>query len=350
MADKQLAIEDKLREQQSKIEMEKTRIEQEQRRMEEVESAQLNARLMEERLAAVMATVQHDVRRSEEEKLVVAGAGTGSGGYIVLDMPEKDRSLFHDLLKGFEDFAKLKGYTIAFSIDATFGHRIAFKFTVKDEGVVVGPERVRKDFKEYMERVRSEEIDELDNIPVVASIEEHALLVTILKNRISFLRHSYNLSQNAVKFYEGLLGNVRSFPALAAPSVVVQTGGTMETRSHMDSRSYNAANSQNVLQGDNSMLTDNSIRIGKSFNERQERIQAVEDLIEKLRPVGAENEAIARVERELEKVRDELREFEEPNESAIRRWLELAKKTMTGSILGYEIVEAGRRLWELFGI
>ncbi|MBZ5509161.1 MAG: hypothetical protein LAO78_27185 [Acidobacteriia bacterium] len=276
-------------------------------------------------------------------------SGTGSGGYIVVDMPENERPLFHDLLKGFEDYAKLKGYTIAFSIDATFDGRIAFKFTIKGGGVTVGPERVRKDFAEYVERLRSKDIDELEDLPVVTSIEEHNLLVTMLKNRIAFLKHSYQLSQNAIRYYEGLMANMRTFPALSAPSVVVHTGN-MESQHYMDSRSYNATNSRNVAQGDSNMLMDNSIQIGNSFNERQERIEAVEDLIERLKAIEAKDRAVARIERELEKVRDELRDYPEPNESAIRKWLEFAKNAMTGSILGYEIMEAGRKLWELFGV
>jgi DNA-binding LacI/PurR family transcriptional regulator len=76
---------------------------------------------------------QERARREVEE------ARVGSGGYIVVEMPEEDRPLFHDLLKGFEDYAKLKGYQISFSIDSSSIGRIAFKFTVKNDGVVVGP-------------------------------------------------------------------------------------------------------------------------------------------------------------------------------------------------------------------
>ena len=50
----------------------------------------------------------------------------------------------------------------------------------------------------------------------------------------------------------------------------------------MDSRSYSAVNSQKVLQGDNSTLTDSSINIGQSFNQKQERVAALDDLIGKL--------------------------------------------------------------------
>lgn len=49
------------------------------------------------------------------------------------------------------DYAKLKGYHIAFSVDASHDGRIAFKFTVKNDGFVVGPERVPQDFKEYFD-------------------------------------------------------------------------------------------------------------------------------------------------------------------------------------------------------
>jgi hypothetical protein len=30
-------------------------------------------------------------------------AGAGSGGFIVIDLPDEQRPFFHDLLKGFED-------------------------------------------------------------------------------------------------------------------------------------------------------------------------------------------------------------------------------------------------------
>ena len=43
----------------------------------------------------------------EEESAVRDAAGAGSRGYIVIDLPEERRSLFHDLLKGFEEYARL---------------------------------------------------------------------------------------------------------------------------------------------------------------------------------------------------------------------------------------------------
>src|SRR5579871_4400424 len=137
----------------------------------------------------------------------LAGGGSRSGGYIVIEMSERERPLFHDLLKGFEDYAKLKGYEIAFSIDASADGRIGFKFTMRDDGNQVAPDRVRQDLKQYLTNVVNGPVEELDRLPVVTSQEEHSLFVTLLKNRITFLQHSLKLERITSAHYEQLLLN-----------------------------------------------------------------------------------------------------------------------------------------------
>ena len=288
---------------------------------------------------------KYEGRRFEEDRLNAERAGPGSGGYIVVEMPEAERPLFHDLLKGFEDYAKLKGYEIAFSIDSSMDGHIAFKFTVKNDGIVVGSERVRRDFKEYMENVRNGQADDLDHLPVITNLEEHNLVVTMLKNRISFLQHRYQLSRNAVQFYEGLIANVRSFPALPAPSVIVQTGGTM------DSGNYKAINSPSANVGHHIDSSVN-IDIGQSFNDRQARIDSLNDVISQLdlSNIAKDHPVIQKAQRELGKVRDEIAESSEPDKSSVKKWLENAKNLMGTATLGLEVTEAARKLFELFGV
>ncbi len=324
---------------------------EEERRTSEIRARELETLLahQQERLEDMLQS-QVLARREFEEKTAAGTAAAnsvpGSGGYIVVEMPEKDRSLFHDLLKGFEDYAKLKGYQISFSIDSSLVGRIAFKFTVKNHGVVIGPERVRADFREYVENVRNGSIEDLDQMPAISSFEEHNLLVTMLKNRITFIHHSYQLTQNALHFYENLLLNLKSFPALPAPTVIVHTGG------NMDSRSYNAVHSERIVQGDKSELVDSStnIEIGNSFNQRQERISALDETIQRIEPLTPGNANLRQAEHELRKVREELTEEIEPDRPKIRKWLESAKNLLGSAALGFEIVESARKLWEMFGI
>lgn len=111
-------------------------------------------------------------------------SGSGSGGFIILNLPQDQISVFHDLLKGFEDYAKVKGYEIRFSADTTYNNKIAFKFTLGDEGINVSTQKVKKDLQEYIHKIQSG--DTLNDLPVILPEAEHNLLLTLMKNRINF--------------------------------------------------------------------------------------------------------------------------------------------------------------------
>jgi hypothetical protein len=290
---------------------------------------------------------REEERKQQEQASFQQTAGVGTGGYIVVDLPNDKKPLFHDLLKGFEEYASLKGYTVFFSIDSTFNDRIAFKFTLGDEGVGVSPEKVKRDFREYIKKIETDQ--SLDDLPVVTSIEEHNLLVTIMKNRINFLQHSYNLQKNAVEFYERLVRNFSSFPMLPAPSVLVQTGGVM------DSRSYKSTNSSRLIQGDSNDYTDNSIdasvHIADSFNERKEQIENLAKLIEALRTDNQlEPTDKERVIVNLEKVKDELADEEKPDESRIKKWLGKARSSLELLKVGKAGADLAMEVYKSFGI
>lgn len=280
----------------------------------------------------------------EEEREARRTAGVGTGGYIILDLPEAQRPFFHDLLKGFEDFAKLKGYSVSFSIDSTYKDRIAFKFNLSDDAFQVGPERVRRDFKEYLDRIRSG--DPIENLPVVISIEEHELLVTVLKNRINFLQHSYNLTKNTADYYEALVRKVGTMPMLSSQHIVLQTGGALDTRS------YSATNSPRMIQGDLGTYQDDSvrttIRIGNSFNERRAQIDSLNRLLELL--TSASQPQTETAIQMLSRVKEELEDEEQPDPSRLARWMEKAKQALQLGSLGREAVDAAKQLFELFNI
>ena len=282
----------------------------------------------------------HLKTKQEEESAVRDTAGAGSGGYIVVDLPEERRSLFHDLLKGFEEYARLKGYSVSFSVDATFSNRIAFKFTLTDPDVVVGINRVRSDLKEYLDRIRGGE--PLDDLPVVTTVAEHDILMTTLKNRISFLQHSYNLAQNAVDFYESLIRKASSMSVLPAQSVVVQTGGAL------NSPTYSAVNSPRALLGDGT-TADNNLRIVVSFAERQNQIEDLDRVLALLRDEAA-GEARDKTIHNLMSVREELEGAPEPESGRVAEWLERTRQALQLGGLGHETIQAAKELLSLFGL
>jgi len=166
-------------------------------------------------------------------------------------MPEAKKAMFHDLLKGFEDYAKLRGYVISFSIDNSSADKVAFKFTLNSSGINVSPQTVRRDINDYISKVQKGE--SLDEMPVVLSPEEHAVVLTSMKNRISFLQHNYNLQKNAAEFYQKLL---KDFPAqgmLPAQNIYLQAGERNQAPY------YNALNSPQAIQGAGNRLIGNTL-------------------------------------------------------------------------------------------
>jgi hypothetical protein len=168
-----------------------------------------------------------ETMRITQEELRQSGEKIERGGYIFVDLLDEEKSLFYDLLKGFEEYALLKGYRIVFSIDNTVPHKVAFKFTLMDPGINVSIAKVKKDIQEYISKI--EQGDTLDDLPVVLPLEEHQLLLTAMKKRIEFLQYKYNLKKDIEAFYERFLDKLIStnrgiFPA---PNINIQTGGEL---------------------------------------------------------------------------------------------------------------------------
>ena len=270
------------------------------------------------------------------------------GGYIILDLPDNLRGMFHDLLKGFEDFAKLKGYNIVFSIDNSLRDKIAFKFTLLDEGVNVSTNTVRKDILEYIEKVKSG--DDFDDLPVIISPVEHSLISTTLKNRMSFLHHNYTLEKNTREYYENLFKTLAtSNHGIAQPTpIYIQTGG------HYNPKSLVAHNSPNSLLGDNNVYENNSdnsdhsvITITNSFNKKKEQIEKLDEIIRLLiEEKHLESNQKQTLVTNFDKIKEELTDEEQPSKSKIFKWLSNTKKILKNVVLSHETAQAIQWIYE----
>ena len=282
----------------------------------------------------------------EEQSEKKATQDIDKNGYIIIEVPPEHRSLFHDFLKGFEDYAKLRGYNVSFSVDSSSDSTLSFKFTILDSGISVSTDRVRNDFNDYLKKVERNE--PLDDLPVVTTKKEHDLLLTQLKNRINFLQHSYNLSKNTVEYYEKLLSSAPLRLGFhSSPPVIVHTGGKLDTRT------YASLNSKNLIQGDGSQLTstatDNSIYIANSFNERKNQIEDLASLIGLLKN-EPEDQSAQKAALELEKVKSELEDEESPDSSRIEKWLKKASEFLSTAKKTKEVFDKAKEAYGSFNV
>jgi hypothetical protein len=118
----------------------------------------------------------------------------------------------------------------------------------------------------------------------------------------------------------------------------------------MDSRSYSATNSQRLIQGDANAFEDSSINIGGSFNERQERVTALDEMLRLLQQIEQPEPAVAKALKGLSNAKDELTEHAEPDKSSVKKWLEYAKDGLKLAVLGADVNTAAQKLFALFGM
>ncbi|RQV38953.1 hypothetical protein DF028_18530 [Burkholderia cenocepacia] len=317
---------------------------QDERRMEdmmlkrtEMEMAASRAQQAHEREMFEMNVNQQKSERAE---------AANSGGYIVIDMPEDQKRMFHDVLKGFEEFAQLKGYAISFSVDSSLADKVAFKFTIQDQGVTVSTQTVKKDLQEYIERVKSG--DDLDDLAVVVSDNEHAALILAMRNRISFLQHTYTTQKHAVEFYERILRNAggSTIGVVPAQNFYLQGAGSMEPKN----QTYTAIGSSRVVQGEH-IQADQSIRIGASMKEKQEQVDNLDSLIAALtqtHPVPTDDSKKAIIN--LEKVKSELTDEAKPDGNRIMKWLETAKASIKVLALGKDALDLAEKVYHGFNL
>ncbi|MHC1671708.1 hypothetical protein ACODUM_02500 [Stenotrophomonas maltophilia] len=320
------------------------RIRQEERR-ERAKEREIDAQQRHDQQQ--FAEEQAQRRFDEENRRAQNQQSTNSGGYIVIDMPEEQKSMFFDVLKGFEEFSKLKGYSVSFSLDNSVADKVSFKFTILDQGITVSTKKVQADLREYIQRVQ--EGGSLDDLPVVIPDAEHAALILAMKNRINYLQHTYTAQKNVVEFYHRFLKDHAAGMLNIQPAhnFYLQAGGNMTPSN------YSAIGSNNVAQGKHieasHNVVDQSVHIAGSFNEKKQQLDNLDALIAGLQaahltPTEDSRKAIVN----LEKVKDELTTEEKPDGDRIAKWLDVAKNSMKALSLGKDLLDLATKAYGAF--
>jgi len=270
------------------------------------------------------------------------------GGYIIINLPDAQKSLFMDLLKGFEEYAALKGYRISFSYDGSLPNKVAFRFTILEGGITVSAEKVREDMQEYIRKVQGGA--NFDDLNIVVPPEKHHMTLMILKNRLSFLQNTFTAQKNALQLYEKLIRTFGpgQFPA-TGPQFFIQGSGTVSPTN------YSAVNSQQIAQGQHIRMIGNTgdytLNIGNTFNDRKVIADMIDHVGQLLWNEKGETQTKSWEARKyLEKAKDEICDEATPDESRLRRYLNKAREVFSTATFAKEAMDAFRELLEKIGI
>lgn len=274
---------------------------------------------------------------SKNEKEVVVDPS----GYIIINLPDSQKTLFIDLLKGFEEYAILRGYKISFAFDGSIHDKVAFRFTVVSGGYTVSNDKVKKDIQEYIQKVENGE--SFDDLDIIISPEQHHMTLLILKNRLSFLQNTYTTQKNALQLYEQMIKTFSlNFVAPSTPQIYIQGHGTVAPTI------YSAVNSQQIAQGQHVKMIGNSadqkIHIGNTVNERKMTADMIDKIISLLWKEKDNFNEARNAQKYLEKAKDEICDEIEPDKSRLQRYLEKAREIFTSASFAKEAVDAFKDL------
>lgn len=293
-----------------------------------------------------------EIKKSKNNNNIVVNNETSSsdtdlGGYVTINIPEDRKSVFQDLLKGFEEYAQIKGYKVSVSVDSSTAGKISFKISINDFGVTGTRASVKNDLDEYINKIKTGE--PLDDMPEVINSVEHFRLVMALKNRVSFLQQNYEVEKNIREFYQGFFEKLPiSGFSHSNPIFHISNGGQTE----MDQRKYIAKNSANVMQGDNqnNLISAGTVIIGSTYAEKSAQIDNLNALIEFLENNSSINES-KNAKRQFENIKEELTEEQNPDKGLIEKWLEKAKSLVGIAEKGSELFSKAKSVYDSsFGI
>lgn len=278
-------------------------------------------------------------------------------GYIVVEMEEKKRQVFEDILKGFEDYAGLKGYKIAFSADNSIPGKFVFKFTLLDEGVEVSIEKVKRDIQEFIARIDSGE--PLENLPVIIPLEEHQMIMAKLINRINFVNYNYKITESTLNHLQTVMNNMTK---MNSPQIYLDVCGNstnstkLSNGGNLDMAKYETTNSQGVIQGKGNShniidVSQNktTIKIGSSFKEKQMQLSKLTMLIQALRKLP-ESDFKEEAVFNLKSAQREIEEEERPSSSKLEKYFKGASKAFKGIELGRELLTQISQVYDSFNL
>lgn len=260
--------------------------------------------------------------------------------FISILIPEGLKDLLIDSLRAFENYSKLSGYEVKFSFNNSEKDKLAFSFTVTENPNGISEDKIRADIKDFLKKVQNGE--KFDDLPVSINPLEHQMVLTTLKNRASFIEHSYNIEKNMRELYEktvkDLLTTKNLFTQQQQPMTVnnnyLQSGG------QNNSKQIEATNS-NVNMGDGNFVEDNSINIEHSFNEKKTIVEKIECSIRQIdKEPSLSVQDKQDLKRHLENIKEEITDEAKPDASKLKKSWDKIKKVAENLVLSKELTDS----------
>lgn len=292
-------------------------------------------------------------RRWEREQALVTQAATvlvpDGGGFVFVDVAEDKKTFFVDVMNGFSDFARLKGYEVELALDTRVPGKVGIRITILGFGVTVSTANVRNDIDEFINRVRSG--DDLSDLPMTVDPVDHARLKSALQTRFAHLRAQAEMRAAQEEFYRAMSRDLRGATMRAvqhSPILInVNNEGALNMRD-----SYSAQNSQNVAQGDNAraITSGSKVLIGATHSERTKQVDTLRQLEQAIRQAQLPDDKKEAALRHVGNAREEIEDSPAPSPDSIGKWLGRANTALATAGTAAGLLEKLHEALKAFGL
>lgn len=274
------------------------------------------------------------------------------GGYEFITIDDEFKPVFLDVMNGFADYAKMKGYEVEISIDNSHSGKVGLRVAILDRGVTVSTNTVRNDVQDYIRRFQNNA--DFSDMPMAQNSAEHSYLVNALSARFSHMKTQIELHQITEKHLKFLLEEVRNnkFSSIGYQPVNNHIHFITSQEANNLRDNYTANNSQNVAQGKGASATTigSTIQIGNTYRERAERIEALKNFIIDTEAANIPVATKSDVVRYLTNAREEMENEERPDADAVGKALEKANNALSALDSGAGLIEKLAPVLALFGL
>ncbi len=316
----------------------------------------MEMRREELRSASSQRRLQHDpMETAESERETADSRGStlygGNGGYVFIDVLDEYKGLFHDAIRGFEEFARLKGYRVSIAVDTTPPGKVGFKFTILNQGVTVSTETVRSDVDAYIAKFRKSESDALDDLPIIIDPVEHERLKAGLTARFTMVKNNAEMYKTLADFYRQFAFDMSRFGAGGVSYLPLGTNVINQieyTGPRTSGDTFSAVESPGaaVGKGNTTAIEGSTITIGSTLTAKNEQVNGLSELLELVRQSGLENKDDA--VRQLTNAKEELADGDPPDAGLIARFLGKANHLLSLAEEGTELYEKASKVMQLF--